>query len=70
MPQRSRGLAAAYQRDPGFFDFYRSMRAYETALDDTGTTMVLSPTSEFFRFFDGSSNPVGALSSPRRSGRG
>lgn len=62
--QRAAVYAAAYQRDPGFFDFYRSMRAYETALDNTGTTMVLSPTSEFFRFFDGSLDPAGTLASP------
>ena len=43
--------ADAYQRDMGFFDFYRSMSAYGTALDNTGTTMLLSPDSEFFRFF-------------------
>ena len=49
--QRSATYADAYQRDPAFFDFYRSMDAYGTALDSTGTTMVLSPTSEFFRFF-------------------
>lgn len=49
--QRSATFAGAYQRDPAFFDFYRSMNAYGTALDNTGTTMVLSPNSEFFRFF-------------------
>lgn len=66
--QRSAVYAAAYQRDPGFFDFYRSMRAYERALDNTGTTMVLSPTSEFFRFFDGATDPAGALASPATIG--
>ncbi|RWH76150.1 MAG: protease modulator HflC [Mesorhizobium sp.] len=55
--QRSATFANAYQRDPAFFGFYRSMNAYGTALDNTGTTMVLSPNSEFFRFF---SNPAGA----------
>ncbi|AZO00386.1 protease modulator HflC [Mesorhizobium sp. M9A.F.Ca.ET.002.03.1.2] len=54
--QRSATFADAYQRDPAFFGFYRSMNAYGTALDNTGTTMVLSPNSEFFRFF---SNPAG-----------
>ncbi|TIO09254.1 protease modulator HflC [Mesorhizobium sp.] len=49
--QRSATFADAYQRDPAFFGFYRSMNAYGTALDNTGTTMVLSPNSEFFRFF-------------------
>lgn len=59
--QRSATFAAAYQRDPAFFDFYRSMNAYGTALDNTGTTMVLSPNSEFFRFFrnpDGKDTPT------------
>ncbi|TIR38263.1 MAG: protease modulator HflC [Mesorhizobium sp.] len=55
--QRSATFANAYQRDPAFFGFYRSMNAYGTALDNTGTTMVLSPNSEFFRFFR---NPAGA----------
>jgi membrane protease subunit HflC len=54
--QRSATFADAYQRDPAFFGFYRSMNAYGTALDNTGTTMVLSPNSEFFRFFR---NPAG-----------
>lgn len=59
--QRSATFAAAYQRDPAFFDFYRSMNAYGTALDNTGTTMVLSPSSEFFRFFR---NPDGKDAPP------
>ena len=49
--ERSRVFAEAYQRNPEFFEFYRSMLAYEHALEGTGTTLVLSPTSEFFRFF-------------------
>ncbi len=59
--QRSATFAEAYKRDPAFFDFYRSMNAYGTALDNTGTTMVLSPNSEFFRFFrdpDGKATPT------------
>jgi membrane protease subunit HflC len=63
--QRSATFAGAYQRDPAFFDFYRSMNAYGTALDNTGTTMVLSPNSEFFRFFrnpDGSEAPAKPVS--------
>jgi membrane protease subunit HflC len=49
--QRNSVFANAFQRDPDFFEFYRSMIAYAAALDPTGTTMVLSPDSEFFRFF-------------------
>lgn len=49
--QRNATFAAAFQRDPEFFEFYRSMNAYVTALDGQGTTMLLSPDSEFFKFF-------------------
>ncbi|WP_172123639.1 MULTISPECIES: protease modulator HflC [unclassified Devosia] len=48
---RNRIFAAAYGQDPEFFEFYRSMESYRTALSNTGTTMVLSPESEFFRYF-------------------
>jgi membrane protease subunit HflC len=43
--------AEAFETDPEFFAFYRSMEAYRNALSDSDTTMVLSPESEFFRFF-------------------
>jgi membrane protease subunit HflC len=49
--QRSLIFAEAYNRDPEFFEFYRSMQSYRTALGSTGTTMVLSPDSEFFQYF-------------------
>lgn len=49
--QRSQIFADAYNRDVDFFDFYRSMQSYRAALGPNGTTMVLSPDSEFFRFF-------------------
>jgi membrane protease subunit HflC len=44
-------FAAAYGIDPDFFSFYRSMQAYETALKTGDTRLVLSPDSEFFRYF-------------------
>lgn len=47
---RNKILGDAFGQDPEFFDFYRSMEAYGEALGE-GTTMVLSPDSEFFRFF-------------------
>lgn len=50
--ERNRIFAEAFSRDPEFFEFYRSMAAYTAALQDGGTTMVLSPDSEFFRFFE------------------
>jgi len=49
--QQTRILNDAFGRDPEFFAFYRSMEAYGKAFGD-GTTMVLSPDSEFFRFFN------------------
>lgn len=49
--QRNRIFAEAFQRDPDFFAFYRSMKAYETAIEGSGTTMVLSPDSQFFEYF-------------------
>ena len=42
--------ADAFNRDKQFFAFYRSLEAYRAALEN-GTTMVLSPDSEFFRYF-------------------
>lgn len=44
-------LADAYGRDPDFFDFYKSMQAYKKSLGGNTTTMVLTPDSDFFRFF-------------------
>lgn len=49
--QRVTILADAYGRDPEFFDFYKSMQAYRDSLGGESTTMVLTPDSEFFRFF-------------------
>ncbi|OKH88299.1 protease modulator HflC [Thalassospira sp. TSL5-1] len=49
--ERNKILGAAYNKDAQFFEFYRSLQAYREALD-TGTTMVLSPDSEFFKYFN------------------
>ena len=46
-------FAEAYSQNPDFFDFYRSLQAYREALGDGSTSFVLSPDSEFFRFFHG-----------------
>ena len=48
--QKTNILNEAFGKDPKFFGFYRSMEAYGKAFGD-GTTMVLSPNSEFFRYF-------------------
>ena len=47
---RNRVFATVFGQDPDFFAFYRSMQAYEKALEEDGTTMVLSPDSAFFQF--------------------
>jgi modulator of FtsH protease HflC len=44
-------FAGAFNKDAEFFNFYRSMQAYAASLHGTGTTMVLSPDSEFFKYF-------------------
>ncbi|MDC0419881.1 protease modulator HflC, partial [Candidatus Pelagibacter sp.] len=49
--ERNRIFAEAFGRDPEFFAFYRSMKAYETALIGGDTSLILSPDSEFFKFF-------------------
>ncbi len=49
--QRAAIFAAAASKDPGFFAFYRSMKAYRHALETPDTTLILSPDSEFFKFF-------------------
>ncbi|ROU00131.1 protease modulator HflC [Histidinibacterium lentulum] len=54
--RRNNIFAAAYGADPEFFEFYRSMTAYERALRGETTRMVLSPDSEFFTFLQGA-NP-------------
>jgi membrane protease subunit HflC len=50
--QRSKIFATAYNRDPGFFAFFRSMLAYEASMNAGDTRLVISPNSEFFRYFN------------------
>lgn len=57
-------FAKVYSQDPDFFEFYRSMQSYRTALGATGTTMVLSPDSEFFRYFSSDGTDVAKLPAP------
>ncbi len=53
---RNRIFNDAFGRDPDFFAFYRSMQAYEHGMKSGDTRMLLSPDSEFFRYF---TNPSG-----------
>jgi len=49
--QRNKIFANAFGRDPEFFSFYRAMQAYEKALIGGETSLILSPDSDFFKFF-------------------
>jgi membrane protease subunit HflC len=58
--ERSRVFADAFNKDPDFFAFYRSMQAYDSALKTKGSRFVISPSSDFFRFFDHASGKAAA----------
>tara|TARA_B100000700_G_scaffold86831_1_gene97692 strand:+ start:2953 stop:3825 length:873 start_codon:yes stop_codon:yes gene_type:complete len=49
--KRNKIFAEAFGRDPQFFGFYRAMQSYEKALIGGDTSMILSPDSDFFKFF-------------------
>jgi len=70
--ERNRVFADAFSRDPDFFEFYRSMIAYQRALaqqEGGDTTMVLSPNSEFFEFFDNAQGTTPVAPEPDQAGR-
>jgi membrane protease subunit HflC len=70
--ERNRIYAEAFGRDPEFFSFYRSMQAYEAAMRSTDTRMLITPDSDFFRFFvdpsgktrNGAPTPAAAAPTP------
>tara|TARA_B100000989_G_scaffold243822_1_gene190877 strand:+ start:33 stop:905 length:873 start_codon:yes stop_codon:yes gene_type:complete len=49
--QRNKIFANAFGQDPQFFSFYRAMQSYEKALIGGDTSLILSPDSDFFKFF-------------------
>ena len=53
-------FAEAFQRDPAFFQFWRTMQAYREAFAEGDTRLVLTPDSEFFRYFRESPNGLQA----------
>ena len=57
-------LGEAYGQDPEFFEFFRSLEAYRETFAEPGTTMLLKPDSDFFRYF----GDVGGLPERRASG--
>jgi membrane protease subunit HflC len=50
--EKNRIFADAFGKDEDFFTFYRSMQAYTASMGDEDTTMILSPDSDFFRYFN------------------
>ena len=67
--ERNRIFAEAFGKDPQFFSFYRSMQAYEAGLKSADTRLVISPNSEFFRYFTNRSGgpPASSPASPPAS---
>jgi modulator of FtsH protease HflC len=63
--ERNRIFAEGFGKDPDFFAFYRSMQAYETGLKGGETRMVVSPKSDFFRYFGNPSGQQGASAAGR-----
>ncbi|WP_370678064.1 protease modulator HflC [Pleomorphomonas sp. PLEO] len=61
--ERNRIFAEAYGADKNFFEFYRSMQAYTASLT-SGTTMLLKPDSDFFRYFRGPAGSLPQVSTP------
>jgi len=59
--QRNKIFANAFGKDPSFFSFYRSMQSYEKSLVGKDTSLILSPDSDFFKYFGKS----GARNAPR-----
>jgi membrane protease subunit HflC len=65
--EKNRILAEAFAQDPDFFGFYRSMQAYEAGLKPGDTRLVLTPDSDFFRYFNdpnGRKAPAGEAAKP------
>jgi membrane protease subunit HflC len=63
--ERNRIFAEAYNKDPEFFAFQRSMLAYEAGLKHGDTRMLLRPNSEFFRYF---ADPTGKTGDTKPEG--
>jgi len=69
--ERNNVFAEAYRKDPEFFNFYRSLSAYEAATIGSDTTMVLQPNTDFFRYFNSPgviSGGIGGGTGPQAAG--
>jgi membrane protease subunit HflC len=63
--QRNQIFADAFTRDVDFFNFYRSMQAYEAGLKPNDTRLLLKPDSNFFRYFNNPDGKNGAGGQPQ-----
>ena len=61
---RNKIFADAFNRDPGFFAFYRSMQAYEASMKPNDTRLLLKPDTEFFRYFNSPSGTDNGARAP------
>jgi membrane protease subunit HflC len=66
---RNRIYAEAYTQDPEFFEFYRSMQAYENGLKSADTRLLMSPDSDFFKYFSDPHGKSPAPAAPARPGQ-
>lgn len=62
--ERNRILAEAYERDPEFFAFTRSLSAYEVSLKGGNSSIVMQPDSEFFDYLRSDRGPGGTAAAP------
>jgi modulator of FtsH protease HflC len=62
--ERNRIFAEAYGADPEFFAFYRSMQAYQNSFNNSQTRALISPKSDFFRYFSTPTPPPEAATAP------
>jgi len=63
--ERTRLFAEAYNKNPGFFAFFRSMQAYDAGLRPNNTRFLLHPGSDFFRYFGNPSGKVETQIAPK-----
>ncbi len=66
--ERNRIFAESFGRDPDFFAFYRSMQAYETSFKSGDTRFIVSPKSDFFRFFGSAEGQKPTVAAPVENG--
>ena len=64
--EATRIYAQAFNKDKDFYAFYRRMEAYKQAFGAGGSTMILSPDTDFFRYFNDPAGPPAAKKKRRR----